>query len=345
LLNAVRQAFGIARRATITWEDAVALTRILAPEVLREDSPFVEAFESELVRLYRERSRARSEIEQRKITPSEMLGLDIQQLEDEIRLADPEQSQAIRSQLSRLARAQVKFDTAKWTESQVITRDTDAVGRDLPISHKGQGYTEYRLAANRWLRVRVLHPDPPESRSGVDMIYETYWDKATGSGHSDLLVRIAVLQYKMWDGNVLYTSQSSNLRPQMEKMHQVFCEAGLCDAPNTPGADDRYRLPHCCGFLRPTDRTQTRDAWKVTHAWHVPICVALEDLEPTDQGHELLRSKRISCKAITQTTFQELYNRSMLGSRWLNPTKLHELYTKIGIFDDLDRVVVHAQEY
>jgi len=274
-----------------------------------------------------------------------VLDSEIRELEEELQWSDPDQRSAIESRLSRLRRARRQLEETRWTESQAISRDADVPGRDLPVSDRGQGYKEYRLAKDRVLRIRVLHPDPPESRSGVDMIYETYWDRKTDGRRSDLLVRIAALQYKMWNGKALYTSRSPNLRQQMERMRQVFCEAGLCQEPSVPGGDERYRLPHCCAFLRPTDRRQTRDAWRVTHAWHVPICVACEDLEPTDAGHEILRSKRISCKAITQDTFQELYNRSMLGSRWISPVKLGEVYDGIGIFHDLDRVIVHAQEY
>jgi len=348
LVNAVRQAFGIARRVTITYADAIALALDLAPRLLMEDSPLVQAFETKLVRLYKERATARSKIEKREVTPLEMLDLDIQRLkeeEEEARQSDPDQSQEIETELSRLRRAQSRLDRAPWTESQAIIRDADALDRSLPISAKGQGYRVYQLAQERRLRVRVLHPDPPEARSGVDLMYETYWDKNLREGRTTLLVRIAALQYKMWDGKVLYTSRYPDLREKMEKMRRVFCDLGLCKPPDTPGGDERYRLPFCCAFLRPTDRVQTREAWQVTHAWHIPICVAYEALEPTDQGHEVLRSKQVSSSSITQDIFQELYNRYMLGSRWLTTQELHELYDKIGIFDDVDRVVVHAQEY
>jgi hypothetical protein len=345
LVSAIRQAFGMARRGNITYAEAVALTREIAATLLPEDSPLVEAFEPRIVKLYRERAEVRSEIENREITPLGMIDLQIREYQEEVDRSAPGERPEIESQLSRLIRARRDLDVTRWTEAQAISRDANVPERELPISDKGQGYKEYRVSRERRLRVRVLHPDPPESRSGVDMIYETYWDRETENQESVLLVRIAALQYKMWDGKVLYTSRAPNLRRQMEKMRKMFCGEDLCKHPTTPGGDERYRLPHCSAFLRPTDRLQTRDAWQVTHAWHVPICVALEDLEPTNDGHEVLRSKQISCKSTTQDTFQELFNRSMLGSRWISPVKLAELYAKISIFDDLDRVVVHAQEY
>jgi hypothetical protein len=345
LVNAIRQAFGIGRKQTISYADAVALTRFLAPKLVNVDSPLIQAFVSETLRLYSQRAEAQSRIEQRPVKPIEVLDLDTQQLRLEAQQAAPDQSQAIETQISKLERARDSLTETRWTESRAIDRDANAPEKDLPISNKGQGYKEYWLSKDRRLRVRVLHPDLPEARSGVDLIYETYYDKVIEGQNTTLLVRIAALQYKMWNGKELYASQASNLLSQMEKMRQVFCEAGFCEHPSTPGGDERYRLPHCCAFLRPTDRNQTSNAWKVTHAWQVPVCVALEKFELTSKGNKVLRSKTISCNSTTQDTFQELYNRSMLGSRWLKSTKLQQLYEQLGIFDNLNRVIVHAQEY
>lgn len=344
LVNAIRQAFGIGLKRTITYEDAVILAVNMAPSLIREDSSLSEAYSAEIVRLYRERAQAQSTPE-RKVEAIELLDQDIRQYQHEAGQAESGQGETIERQIRKLSGARKRLIETRWTESQVISQDIDALSRELPISDKGQGYKEYRLSKDRRLRVRVLHPDPPEARSGVDLIYETYYDKVTEGQNTILLVRITALQYKMWNGKELYTSQASNLLSQMEKMRQVFCEAGFCEHPSTPGGDERYRLPHCCAFLRPTDRNQTSNAWKVTHAWQVPVCVALERFELTNKGNKVLRSQAISCNSTTQDTFQELYSRSMLGSRWLNPAKLQKLYEQLGIFDNLDRVIVHAQEY
>ena len=65
----------------------------------------------------------------------------------------------------------------------------------------------------------------------------------------------------------------------------------------------------------------------------------------TKQGNEVLHSKRVSPNALTQDVFQNLYNRSMLGSRWIKADELDVLYNRFGIFQDVERVVIHAQEY
>jgi hypothetical protein len=114
----------------------------------------------------------------------------------------------------------------------------------------------------------------------------------------------------------------------------------------TPGAEDRYRLPYCCAFLRPTDKVQTKSAWQVTHGWHIPICDTLKAFESTGlNDNEVLRSNRVPSCSVTQSIFQELYNRTMLGSRWLSVLELGDVYKKIGIFDPTDQIVILAQEY
>lgn len=343
LLNAIRQTFGISRKTAVTYAEAVALAIDLAPRIIDDSNPLVKAFDAEAIRLYRERADARSRIRNKIVKPLEILDRDIRQLEREATQAKDGQDQAIRSQIRKLQRTRRGLDEISWTETQAIHRDADAYERELPISHKGQGYKEYSVSVNRRLRIRILHPDPPESNSGVDLIYENYYDKKQGK-RSVSLVRVAALQYKMWDGKNIYASQTTNLLPQMERMQKTFCETGFCDKPSQ-NADDRYRLPTCCVFLRPTDKKQTKDAWQVTHAWHVPICVALARFETTDSGNSVLRSSLISNSSVTQGPFQELYNRGMLGSRWISSAKLKALHRRIGILDYSDGIVIHAQEY
>jgi hypothetical protein len=128
-------------------------------------------------------------------------------------------------------------------------------------------------------------------------------------------------------------------------MRTAFCDSGFCNKPANIGDDERYRLPYCSAFIRPTDKRQTKDAWQVTHAWQVPICEALQKFETTRDGHKVLHSKLISNCAVTQDAFQDFFNRGMLGSRWMNVDNLNKFYSAIGIPDDLDRVVIHAQEY
>jgi len=73
LVNAVRQAFGIGKKFPITYAEAVALVRDLAPNLIGDDSLLVKAFEADLIRLYRERAEARSRLESKVVRPIEVL--------------------------------------------------------------------------------------------------------------------------------------------------------------------------------------------------------------------------------------------------------------------------------
>ncbi len=344
LVNAVRQAFGIGNKTPISYAQAVSLAREIAPQLINENSPLVKAFEIDVIKLYRERAEAQSKIGQTPISPVQVLDGEIKQLEKEFQKAELGKREKIEYEINRLKKVRPKLDMSNWTETQAIIRDSDVVANELPISKKGQGYKEYVVTKDRRLRVRVLHPDPPEAHSGVDLIYENYYQQKTDGKKPVLLVRIAALQYKMWNGKNLYTSQAPNLIPQLEKMRKAFCESGFCNKPAN-NDDERYRLPYCSAFIRPTDKRQTKDAWQVTHAWQIPICEALKKFETTPEGNKVLHSNKVSNCAVTQDIFQDFFNRGMLGSRWVNVGNLNKFYSKIGIFDTLERVVVHAQEY
>jgi hypothetical protein len=132
---------------------------------------------------------------------------------------------------------------------------------------------------------------------------------------------------------------------QLEKMQRTFCQNGLCGADDTDTNLKRpFSMPFCVAFLRPTDKKQTRRAYRVTHAWHVPVCVALDKFQ-SSRKHKVLYSDNIYASSVTQEPFHELYNRRMLGSRQLMADELEKLYDDIGIFSDISRIIVHAQEY
>jgi hypothetical protein len=242
LLCAIREAFGVAFRSTITYENSVILTRDLAPALLDENSPYINAFVPDSVRLYVARAPAQSAIEGRSVTPLQILEYEIGQLTNEADGANDEQKTQIEREIHRLAAIRSKLDLTIWTETQSINRDADVPEETLTLSDKRQGYKEYSLANDRKLRVRVLHPDPTEIRSGVDLIYETYWRRRLEGKKPTFLVRIAVLQYKMWNGKALYTSQATGLKSQLEKMKKVFCEAQICDSRQVQKTDIVYPI-------------------------------------------------------------------------------------------------------
>jgi len=317
--------------------------------LISAESVFVDAFESNMERLYRARADAQSASSGEPVSPMDLLKSDILMLEGELSSAPDHRAGDIRRHLGRLERARASLDTTSWTESQALRRDSDTfgLGRPLPVTGTGKDYREYRFHPSRRLRVRILHPDPPEWKSGVDLIYECYWNRQPQHSSSPrstgrLMVRVAALQYKRWDGRQIYLSSDPRLATQLDRAETAFCKMGLCKKGTI--APRRYGLPHCSSFLRPTDIRQAGGRFSVTHGWHVPTCAARRELGRVKTAPRI-ESRRISSSSVSQTVFAELFNKNMLGSRWISAARLERIYKSVGILDGSDRVVVHAQEY
>ena len=172
LLGGIRQLISIAQRTQASYADDLSLVLELAPELIRSDSPFLDAFESNLERLYRARSAAQTILQGRDVSPIELIDRDIEAGISEVAEAPIDRVSDLQNWLYRLRKARDELATEKYTESQAIRRDIETLGQGvrLPISEVGKDYREYRFHPDRTLRVRVLHPDPAEWTSGVDLI-------------------------------------------------------------------------------------------------------------------------------------------------------------------------------
>ena len=171
--------------------------------------------------------------------------------------------------------------------------------------------------------------------------YESYWQKPSSlrlktkkaRKRSTLMVRIAALQYKMWNGKIIYLSADKRLQDQVDRAQNAFCSAGMC---NLARPARRYGLPYCSVFLRPTDLRQTRNGFSATKGWHVPICEAHRELS-RDKESPRIESRYVASSSLSQTSFAELFNRNMMGSRWMLAKRLEQAYLSAGILSTPDR--------
>lgn len=339
-LNAIREMLGIALKGayTPTYAQALDVGKVIAPQIYDTDaSPLGRGREPKLVREYRQKADALSQVRGHLVSPIETLDEDI---EYQRRLAatsgDRDQ---ILTHLKKLESIRPYFLPRTYTENQLIIRDKYEVQRDLPKPPtEVDEAKDYETPNGRGLRIRMLHPDPPEHSTGADLIYEQYWE-------GKQMARIALVQYKIWNGKTLYLSQAKSLEAQMEKMRQAFCETGLCKPYKDNVGEERYRLPYCSSFLRPTDQLQDADSRLLSRALHTPICVAFRALEETGRGNRKIESKRIRGESVSHKVFEELFNVSILGSRWLTYQEIEKLYRDHKILKPEDRIVLHAQEY
>jgi hypothetical protein len=337
-LAAIREALGIAvkDKSSPTYSQSLAFGKNIAPTLYDpEFSLIVRAEEPPTAREFRQRAEILSKIDNRVVPPLELLDPEIQEFE-RLSTADPQKGE-IQKRLKQLRDARKYLAPQKYTETQLILHDYHNVKRGIPLPPSAKGrYQQFQIFKERGLRIYLLHPDPPEHSMGADLIYETYWEKKK-------LARLSVIQYKICKGNVLYSSQAKNLEAQMDRLKSVFCDAGLCKPWDK--SKQRYRLPYCTAFLRPTDELQNPDATLISSGLHVPICVAQNSWESTGRGGKKLDKAKIRSSSVTHKVFEELFNASLLGSRWFTYSEIEKLYQKHGILDSPDRILIHAQEF
>lgn len=337
LVSATREALNIAlrREQSVTYRQALNVGEAIAPSVLAKDRRLLRGIkESEEARYYEETARAESAATGREINRMEVLERDIAKMERDIKAVDPDSVTLMKGRLEKLKKVRQELKPKTYTENQLIIRDAMKVDRWLPVSGEGTDYKEYLIDNDRRLRVRVLHPDPPEHKIGADLIYE----------HHDLVdktVRIAVVQYKLWDGKSL--SFDDRMGKQLARMRGIGCDGGFCKEPES---DPRpYRLPHCAVFLRPTDSLQGPNSALISSGLHIPLCVVERSWVDNNRGGRSLRKRAVAGQSVSHRMFESLFNDSLLGSARLDVARLEELYKKTGILDSDESIILHAQEY
>ncbi len=339
-LSALREMLGIALKGTQTptYRQALDLGKVVAPSLFDSESSLLgKGVEPALVEQYREKADGLSQIEGHVVNPLDLLEKDIE-LNKRIIRTEGTRDQ-VRKQLSALERARPYFLPREYTENQLIIRDVHKAERPFPSPPiDGDTYRDFELSEQRRLRIRSLHPDPPEHSLGADLIYEHHWEKKR-------LVRLALVQYKIWDGKRLYLSQARGARLQMEKLHRVLCDKNFCSPPDTDKDRTRFRLPYCAAFLRPTDKLQEPGSRLISSGLHIPVCRALASTVSTNQGGEKIERKIIRSESISHKVFEEMFNVRILGTRWLTYDELWSLYSEHNILRPEEKVIIHGQEF
>lgn len=336
-INAAREGMNIFRRKPdqTTYRQAARWGEEIAPEVLDPDRRVINPDrESHVARFYRQKSIAESTLHSRIVTPLELISADIESLRT-VMVISPD-ADSVESRLEHLEKIRIELTPRRHTENQVIFRDAYQVERYLPITKRGQGYQEYTMHDSRRLRVRVLHPDHPESKTGADLIYELH-------DVEEETVRVVMLQYKMWDGKTFPYDQ--RMDGQLEKLMGLGCRGQFCLSPGGDSEVKSYRMPYCSVFLRPTDRLQDPDASLKSSGMHIPLCRVHKSWTATDRGAKVLKREDIERQSVSHAIFEYLFATSLLGSRELEWSLMEKYYEDWGILDGDDRLVLHAQEF
>ncbi len=339
LVVASRELLNIAlrREQPATYRQAINFGADIAPSVLAPDRRVLRGVkESEEARYYAELAAAESASTGMPITRLEYIEREIAKLEKGIDALPDDASKLMKSRLATLKRVRQEIRPKNYTENQLIVRDALKVERKLPVSGEGTEYKEYQVDEQRRLRIRVLHPDPPEHKIGADLVYEFY-------DLEDQTVRIALVQYKLWDGRNM--PQDPRMAGQLARMRALGCNGELCKAPELRNGRPPYRFPHCAMFLRPTDSLQHPNAKLVSSGLHIPLCVADESWTKNNRGGLSIRRATVEGQSVSHRMFEDLFNGSFLGSNRLAVVDIEELYKKTGVLDGDESIIIHAQEY
>jgi len=340
LANLFREVGGIGSRGQKmpTYQQAAELMEQLDRDLIPGDKSFIlgRAKKSETAQKYEQEADAMSVGASVQVSAVSLIEKRLDTLKELTKKAKVGEDDLLRKERSALEKAKREFQAI--TENQAIFSDAYQVSRK-PLIEFDQSFSmkDYKVENDRYLRVRVIHPDKPEHTLGADLIYETHDTKQKK-------IRIVVVQYKMWDKGVLYSTASGNLMDQLAKMQKAICQGDFC---KTQPKDQKYRLPPCAAFLRPTDKIQSKDTTLRSRSLHLPIC-AVNDLwhETNAEGlGKKLDSRYIRNQSVSQKIFEELFNVGMIGSGWLAPKVLKKLYEEHRILQDRDSVLIHAQEF
>jgi hypothetical protein len=334
LANAIRESMGIAinKIDAVSYRQALALGKKIAPSIYSSHQRILDnPPESANARLIREKAEAESRLKGINIEPYEFAMKEVERLKLQIE-ANPD-GELMRKNLDSLLIVAQELKPRRHTETEVIFGDAFQSNKNLVASGVGKGYQDYRIDLKRMMRIRVLHPDPPESKIGADLIYELLDEK-------NQTARLVFMQYKMWEKNSL--SFAPRVGEQLTRLEKFVCKNRLCD----PDDDRRrtYRLPHCAAFLRPTDRLQFPNSKMASSGLHVPLCVVKESWEENRNKGKSLRRSRIEDRAVPHTVLGELFTKRLMGSKAISWKQLELIYKETGIFEDDDAVLLHTQE-
>jgi hypothetical protein len=336
-INALRDTLDIANQGhpAPTYQETLDIGERLAPELFtRQRSVFRQLQTDAVVREYQQRAEARSIIENKLVTPAEIIDSEIGECRQ--MLNTPGQRDQLLRRLRNLESTRSKISQQSVTEGRLLFHDVFLAERpDLPRLSGGEtNYRTFQLPHGRMLRIHLLHPDRPEYSTGADLLYEVCRiDKKE--------IRVAFVQYKLWDGRVLYASKSRNLTQQIAKLSELCCKGDLCSIGRSPGLPEEYRLPCCGAFLRPTDRLQKKNLRLISHGVHVPICVARQLLDK----EKAVRRESLTGRSLSSRVFEELFSQGTTGSRWLPYHKVEMLYHRHNIINANERIIIHAQEF
>lgn len=338
----VRDAISIAKKNSIpaTYEQALKLTHDLDENLYTFCSAqLTKKNENDIVKLFKERAEAESIVKGIKIDPIDLLQDEVSTYETILTTPniDKEKTRFLKNHIISLQAAIENLKPRRLSEHRILERDFCKIDRSHLGAEKifeNDTHVDYKVGANRYLRLRMLHPDKAEHILGADLIYEQF-NVDTGK------VRLAVLQYKTWENGVLYLNSANSIDAQLMKLKTNLCDKDICKQPKHLEGELDYRFPYCCAFLRPTDKLQSGDSKMISHGIHIPVCSAIKI---KNDNNNKIEKKQIRHSTLTHEVFENLFNHSFIGSRWIDINEVEEFYREMKVLDKSQSLKLYAKE-
>lgn len=341
LINSTKEALSLAKRKpTTTYNEAIAFAKEIAPEIF-EGSKTDFGRKTKLEKLYqkyKEEADALSHESTRQVGPEDLMKSRLRELEGLISRS-PQDLEQLRRESIDLKDALEK--PQKKTDNFENVTEDEAIRNDVNVAHAtnsfiknylGKYYVYYDKKKNSVFQIAVFHPGPKEAITGADLIYEQY----DSEGEK---VRIAALQYKIWDGQTLYFSAAKNLDQQLKRLENCFCSQGMCKGKRVQS--NFFRFPYCAAFIKPTDKLQSTKNL-VTSGHHIPIC-SIEKVKDKGYKDDVIYRGSLEKESLNTESFEMLFNAERVGSRWLKKSELEAFYKKNKVLEQNDKLIVHGQ--
>lgn len=343
---AMRDTVKLAKKkgSTPTYENCIRLFHDFSPELYDSITNILTQRNiSDDAKLYITRAQIKSKEYGKTIAPLEELQFDIDQHRNLLKQTEDDDvgnKKLLRNKIGSLESLKKSLVPRRLSENRILIRDTSRANREdfgAKMIDENDFFVDYELGNDKYLRIRLLHPDNPEKITGADLIYEQHNEK-------DGKIRFAFLQYKIWDDGVFYFSSAENFEKQYEKMQNCLCKNSkhnFCKGPAKVDEDLEFRFPYCSAFFRPTDRLQEDNEKLVSSGIHIPIC-ALTKLKLIYGGK--LERKYMRYSTITQEVFEYLFNRGFVGSRWMDESEVEDFYKESKILESDQSVTFYVRE-
>lgn len=342
IVVSVRDAISIAQKKQTppTYEQALRITHDIDENLYNFCSKqLTNKNENDIVKLFKERAEIESLNSEKPKTAIALMEEEVAYYKNLLKTPniDRDKTKSLKSHIASLEAAIENLKPRKLTEHRILERDFCKIDRSQLGAEKffeTDNYVDYRIGNNKFLRIRLLHPDKAEHILGADLIYEQYNVELEQ-------LRMVLLQYKTWEDGVLYFSSSSNLEAQLQKLRSHICDKQFCQQPSALAGQLDYRFPYCCAFLRPTDKQQNSNNKIISHGIHIPVCSALQI---RNEGGNKIEKNQMRHSTLTHEVFENLFNHGFIGSRWLPVAEMEDFYRERKVLDSDQSLKLYAKE-